>query len=162
MKITSLILIFGVVCACLLAAGCTQTPATPATPTPTPVPTTQVPVTPLPTTPVVMPTLDYIEGPLPTSYTVAVDVVRNTVSTEPDITVTFRGGKGINFVSQVEAVVTGSDGVVTSKTMNKPAVNDNVVIMGTRGTDRVEVFVRLVNGERYKIYDQELAFRSFN
>jgi hypothetical protein len=109
-----------------------------------------------------MPTLDYIDGPLPTSYTVTVDVVRNTVSTEPTITVTFRGGKGINFVSQVETVVTRSDGVVTSETMNKPAVNDNVVITGTRGTDRVEVFVRLVNGERYKIYDQELAFRSFN
>ncbi len=135
----------------LLVAGCTQTPTTPATPTPT-VPVT-VPTT-APATPTAAPTLGYIEGPIPTQYEVSVQVDRNTIVTPPIITATFRGGKGINFVSSIQVVVTRSDGQVIEKTMQKPQVNDKVEIEGTRGKDQVQVFANLVNGNRYKITDQ--------
>ncbi|MDD1715569.1 MAG: hypothetical protein LUQ01_01075 [Methanolinea sp.] len=143
----------------LLVAGCTQTPGTPATPTPT-VPVT-VPATPPQTqAPTQAPTLGYIDGPIPTNYDVSVQVDRNTIVTPPIITATFRGGKGINFVSSIQVVVTRSDGQVIEKTMQKPQVNDKVEIEGTRGKDRVSVFVNLVDGNRYKIYDQEFETRA--
>lgn len=140
----------------LLVAGCTQTPSTPATPTPT-VPVT-VPTT-APATPTAAPTLDYTEGPIPTNYEVSVQVDRNTIVTPPIITATFRGGKGINFVSSIQVVVTRSDGQVIEKTMQKPQVNDKVEIEGTRGKDQVQVFVNLVDGKRYKITDQVFETR---
>jgi hypothetical protein len=140
----------------LLAAGCTQTPSTPATPTPT-VPVT-VPTT-APATPTAAPTLDYTEGPIPSQREVSVQVDRNTVVTPPIITATFRGGKGTTFVSSIQVVVTRSDGQVIEKTMQKPQVNDKVEIEGTRGKDRVQVFVNLAEGKRYKIYDQEFETR---
>jgi hypothetical protein len=150
----------------LLVAGCTQTTIPPptTTTTPTTVHTTAAPPTMQPTTPATVtttPALDSIEGPLPSQYMVDVQVDRNTVSTAPTITVTFRGGKGINFVSSMDVVLTRSDGQVAKETILKPRVNSQVTMDGTRGTDRVQVFVTMVDGNRYRVYDQELAFRSY-
>ncbi len=156
MKSKSILIITVIMATFLLAAGCTQTPTTPPTPTPT-VPVT-VPTT-APATPTAAPTLGYIEGPIPTQYEVSVQVDRNTIVTPPIITATFRGGKGINFVSSIQVVVTRSDGQVIEKTMQKPQVNDKVEIEGTRGKDQVQVFVTLVNGNRYKITDQVFETR---
>ncbi|HUU75984.1 MAG TPA: hypothetical protein VMW63_07840, partial [Methanoregulaceae archaeon] len=145
----------------LLAAGCTQPAAPPATPTPTAPPGTPVPTTSATVAPVITP--DYIEGPIPSQYSVDVQVDRNTVSIDPKITITYRGGKGINFVSTLQVKVTTSDGrVITPDALYKPQVNDEVVVQGSTGTDRVEVFVTIVNGDRYKIYDQEHAFRTYS
>jgi hypothetical protein len=157
------VLIVFLVAAALLAAGCSQPSPPPATPTPTPVPTT---ITPLPTmiTPVPTPTLDYIPGPIPSNFEVTVDVDRNVVSIDPKITATFRGGRGINFVYSVDVVVTLSDGSVEKASMIRPKVNDYVEILGTTGTDRVQIFVTLMTKDPppgpYLIFDEELPFRS--
>ncbi len=151
------------VVAAFLAAGCSQPSPPPATPVPTPVPTTITPPTTV-ITPVPTPTLDYIPGPMPSNFDVTVDVDRNVISIDPKITVTFRGGRGINYVYAVEVVVTRSDGIVEKATMSRPKVNDYVEILGTTGTDRVQVFVTLVTKDPppgpYLIYDEELPFRS--
>lgn len=158
MKARGILIITVIMATFLLVAGCTQTPSTPATPTPT-VPATAPPTAPPTQAPTQAPTLDYIEGPIPTQYEVSVQVDRNTIVTPPIITATFRGGKGINFVSSVHVVVARSDGQVIEKTMQKPQVNDKVEIEGTRGKDRVTVYVNLVDGNRYRIYDQEFETR---
>lgn len=157
------VLIILLVTAALLAAGCSQPSPPPSTPTPTPVPTT---ITPVPTTitPIPTPTLDYIPGPMPANFEVTVDVDRNVISIDPKITVTFRGGRGINYVYTIDVVVTRSDGVVEKASMSRPKVNDYVEILGTTGTDRVQIFVTLVTKDPppgpYLIYDEDLPFRS--
>lgn len=157
------VLIILLVTAALLAAGCSQPSPPPSTPAPTPVPTT---ITPVPTTitPIPTPTLDYIPGPMPANFEVTVDVDRNVISIDPKITVTFRGGRGINYVYTIDVVVTRSDGVVEKASMSRPKVNDYVEILGTTGTDRVQVFVTLVTKDPppgpYLIYDEDLPFRS--
>lgn len=147
----------------VLGAGCTQPSTGPATQVQTPVPTTaQQTATTTVATPVATPTLGYIQGPLPAQYMVDVQVDRNTVAITPTIIATYRGGKGTNFVYSMDVTVTRSDGQVISKSLERPQVNSNLEIEGTRGTDRVEVFINLVNGERYRIYDQSLPFRTYN
>ena len=160
-------IIFVVLCAfaglLVLGAGCTQQSTGPATQVQTPVPTTaQATAIPTVTTPVATPTLGYIEGPMPAQYMVDVQVDRNTVAITPSIIATYRGGKGTNFVHSMDVTVTRSDGQVITQSIEKPQVNSKVEIEGTRGTDRVEVFINLVNGERYRIYDQSLPFRTYN
>ena len=165
MKAIAVFVICAFVGLMVLGAGCTQPATGPQTSAQTPTPTTS-PAEPTGqqtvTTPAVTPTLGYIAGPIPSQYEVIVEVDRNRVATNPLLTATFRGGKGINFISTMEVVVSRSDGQVISKIQEKPQVNSKVEIMGTQGTDRVEIFVTLVNGERYRIYDQSLAFRSYN
>lgn len=157
------VLIILLVTAALLAAGCSQPSPPPSTPAPTPVPTT---ITPVPTTitPIPTPTLDYIPGPMPANFEVTVDVDRNVISIDPKITVTFRGGRGINYVYTIDVVVIRSDGVVEKASMSRPKVNDYVEILGTTGTDRVQIFVTLVTKDPppgpYLIYDEDLPFRS--
>jgi len=147
----------------LLAAGCSQPAVQPATPTPTQTQATGTPVaTPGETGGPEVTTPPYVEGPIPSQYEVKVQVDRNTVATDPTITIEFRGGKGINFVSTMDVMVITSDGRVLEESVYKPQVNDKVVMQGSTGTDRVEVFVTMVNGDRYKIHDAEYPFRSYS
>ena len=144
-------------------AGCTQPSPGQGTPVPTTMPAT-VPTTPAATVPTSVPTTaaSFLEGPLPPQYSVDVQVDRSTVATKPIITVTFRGGKGINFGHSMDAVVSRSDGQVVTGSLAKPQVNSQLELEGTRGTDRVEVFINLITGDRYRVYDQALPFRSYN
>lgn len=163
MKTIAYVVLFMLAGLLVLGAGCTQQPPGPATEVPTPVPTTAQPtVQPTVVTPAVTPTTGFIEGPLPSQYDVTVQVDRNRVATNPLITTTFRGGKGINFVSSMDVTVSRSDGQVVTRTIGKPQVNSFIEIQGTLGTDRVEVFISLVDGTRYRIYDQAMPFRSYN
>lgn len=161
------LVIAGILCALLLSAGCTQTPATPPTTTvATTVPTTVPPTAP-PTqvTTVAIPSTTIEPGvvaTLPPEYTVEVSVDRNVVSIDPKITTTFRGGKGINFVTAMDVTVTRSDGTTETKQIIKPKANDQVVIMGTTGSDRVVVKVTTADGKNYTIYDQMMAFRQYS
>lgn len=163
MKRTLWILVGITVVLCIWMAGCTQPSQEQTTPIPTTIPVTTA-ATPAPTSPTQVPptTAGFIEGPLPSQYSVDVQVVRNTVATSPTITVTFRGGKGINFVHSMDVVISRSDGQVVTGSLAKPRVNDQLDLEGTRGTDRVEVFINLITGDRYRVYDQALPFRSYN
>ncbi|MDI9634035.1 MAG: hypothetical protein QFX32_08300 [Methanolinea sp.] len=148
---------------CILVAGCTQTPQGGVTPAPTTQPTT-VAATPtqVPATPATPAQPGFIDGPVPAQYAVDVQVDRNTVAIKPTIIVTFRGGKGINFVDSMDVVVSRSDGQVVTGSLQRPSVNSQLELEGTRGTDRVEVFINLVTGDRYRVYNQALPFRSYS
>jgi len=164
------LIIAGILCALLLSAGCTQTPVTPpasvATTAPTTVPTTlPTSATPVPTTAVATPTTPSLEpqpvDTLPSYQAVTVDVVRNVVSINPVITATFRGGFGSTATAAMDVTVTKSDGTVEQKQLRNPRVNDQIVIQGTTGTDRVVVKVTMNDGKTYTIYDQKMDFRSY-
>jgi hypothetical protein len=151
----------------LLAAGCTTTPSGPATTVPTTVPPTTPPtvVTTVPTTAPVtaVPTPDYLDTPMPTGQKVEVQVTRNTVSTEPYITISFRGGSGINFLQRLDITVTSSDGTIEAVAhLERPQVGDQVQLLGSRGVDNVKVVAQMSDGKRYLIYNQDLPFRSYS
>ncbi len=134
-------------------AGCTQEQKN-VTPAPTPEPTD---------TPVIPAPVSYVPGPtdvIPPAYNIQIQVDRNQVSIHPDIITTFRGGTGISFISSLEVKVTRSDGLVETGFLPKPDIGDKITIEGTTGSDRVEVFAHMKNGEVYKIYDQLLPFRN--
>ena len=148
MLISVCVLAFLIAC-----AGCVQEQK-PVTTAPTPEPTD---------TQVIPAPASYVPGPtdvIPPSYNIQIQVDRNQVSIHPDIIVTFRGGTGISLISSLEVKVTRSDGLVETGFLPMPNIGDKITIEGTTGSDRVEVFAHMKNGEVYKIYDQLLAFRS--
>lgn len=134
-------------CCLVLLSGCTQ-PETHEIPTPTLTPT--------------VPTPDLSPGPIdtiPYDYRVFVEVSRGTQSFNPVIRVEFRGGPGMRLVSSVDTEVIRADGTIGTATLTTPAIGEYMEIPGTTETDRVIVYARMMNGERYRIYDQVLEFR---
>ena len=148
-----------------LPAGCTQ-PTTPAAATqaptiiqtsettaaPTSAPTTPASVTPGPT------------ATLPEVWSIEVQVQSNGESIDPEITTTLRGGKGMNVVPEIDVQITRSDGVVESDKIVQPLfVGKNLVLPGTtQNTDRAQVWAITPDGNRVKIYDAYVPFRSYN
>ncbi len=158
-------LIFGsaiLVALLLCAAGCTQ-PAQPvATPAPTAVPTTLPPTT----IPPVSTTVS-TPGPtqtLPSIWAIDVQVASNGESIDPQIITTFRGGKGLNVIPEIDITVTRSDGVVETGKMTQPLfVGKTVSLPGTTSNkDRAEVWAVSPQGDRVKIFDAYIPFRSYN
>jgi hypothetical protein len=146
-----------------LAAGCTQ-PTTPVTPTPTPVATTAA-ATPTPSSTSVSST----PGPtqtLPEVWYVEVQVQSNGFAPDPQIVTTVRGGKGLNFIQLIEVRVTRSDGIVENGNILKPLkVGDSVSLASTTApgyADRAEVWATTPQGERVKIFDDYVPFRTYN
>jgi len=137
---------------CALLSGCTSPTASELKPAETPVPT------PLPTTSTsvatVIATPKAIE-PLPAEQ--FVDLVVSKQRPDSSIHLLYNGGKGEMFVQNILLKVTLSTGEVVERYMNdgnrKPRRGDELVVEGTRGTDRVEVFVTSA-GQTYKIIDQ--------
>ena len=159
-KTVLLSLIF--LCSFLLIAGCTQTqpqaPSTVATTSQTPVPTTSS-ASGVVKNPIVTETPEVLQT-LPDTYAVEVQVASNGVSVDPKIIVTFRGGRGINFVTQVESVITRPDGTTDTKIMNRPKVSDYVELKSSGGdNDRVRVYITISNGQKFLVYDQVVPFK---
>ncbi len=162
----AILCIFGVV----LIAGCTQ----PATTTQSPVTTsavqqsTEVAVVNTPSSGNAVAatqagSTQLMSGPtdtVPDINKVLVQVDRDRVATTPTITISFRGGSGMNAVVSMDVAVTRSDGITTTKSINRPSVGDSVTIDGTTGSDRVQVWINTNNGKRYLVYDQVLPFRN--
>jgi hypothetical protein len=152
-----------VLCAVLaLAAGCTQ-PATPPT-TPTPAVTT-VAATPTASSTSVSST----PGPtqtLPEAWYVEVQVHSNGFTPDPQIITDVRGGKGLNFIQLIEVRVTRSDGKVENGNILKPLkVGDSVSLASTTApgyADRAEVWATTPQGDRVKIFDAYIPFRTYN
>jgi ABC-type transport system substrate-binding protein len=158
----------GIICLVLLlvVAGCTQPTAPQATPLPTPettavpvatttaVPTTFVPATPGPT-----------QTLLP-NWAVQVQVNSNGKAIDPEVVFTFNGGMGMNLIPEIDVQVTRSDGTVeTGKFVqgDNMTIGQTISLPGTTGNnDRAEVWVDTPNGDRVKIYDQYVPFRSYN
>lgn len=140
---------------CALAAGCTSpTQAeikTMETTVPTPPPTTSTSVATVVSTPVAVETL-------PSEQYVNINVEKQ----RPDATIhlVYNGGKGEVFVQNVMMRVFRSDGQVDEKYLNdgyrKPRRGDELVMDGSRGSDKVVVFLTSA-GKTYKIYDESIA-----
>lgn len=139
------------------AAGCLSQPEPAATPAPTTIPTT-VPTTvptPVPTT-----TASTVPGPtdtLPPQWPVSVTVEKSGMYSRTIIT-HFDGGKGMLYVSRMDVRVTRPDGTVLTDGVVKPKMGDTVEILGTDGTDRVEVRLSMANGQVYKVVDQQMPY----
>jgi len=154
----------------LAAAGCTQpTTTTEVTPVPTTVEETAVETT------VATPTATLesaTPGPtqtLQSIWNVGVEVKSNGVSINPLVIMTFRGGKGQTTIKTIDLKVTRSDGVVEEGRMipippsNVLAVGQTLELAGTTSNnDRAEVWAWTPQGDRVKIYDAYIPFRSYN
>jgi len=150
-----------------LVAGCSQPAAAPvATPVPTAV-ETLVETTAAPTA---VPTTiadSLTPGPTQTMseiWSIEVQVASNGEAINPTITTTLRGGKGMNVVPEIDVKITRSDGVVEEDRMIQPLyVGKSIALPGTtKNTDRAEVWAVTPNGEKVKIYDAYVPFRSYN
>ena len=167
-------LIFGsaiVMVLLLFASGCTQPAAQPvATAAPTAVPTT------LPPTAAPVVTTLSTPGPvqtLPSVWSIDVQVRSNGEAIDPQIVMTFQGGKGLNLIPEIDMQVTRADGTVETAKMTQPLfVGKTVSLKGSGkpdaaaeawGTkDRAEVWAITPQGDRVKIYDAYVPFRSYN
>jgi hypothetical protein len=145
----------------ILAAGCTSSaPPQPVTTTvPTTIPPTAVATTALPTTTAggsIQPGPTQI---MPSQTAVAVSVEKGGMYSTTIVT-TFDGGKGMIFVSRIDARVTHPDGSVVTGTMTKPVNGATLELAGTNGTDRVEVTVTMMSGDVYKVIDQQMPYKN--
>jgi len=97
----------------------------------------------------------------PTGYGVQVTVVRNPISTNPYISVTFAGGDGWNMVKKdgIRVKISRSDGRIVEGILENN-LDSSIDLIGSTGEDRVEVWADMVNGESYKIYDDVLKFKA--
>jgi len=136
--------------AALLVAGCS---------TLTPPPATTVPTTAMPSVPDLVPRPTSV---VPPYYNVSVQVLKNTVSIDPYIVVTFNGGQGLGFATLMQATVIRSDGTKESKSAIKPAINTEIILDGTTRTDRVIVNVSFVDGSTYTVRDVLVPFQNIN
>ena len=157
MKSTPILLAMAVLVVCALSAGCTSPTQVEIKPAETTaVVTTQPPATSTATVTVVSTPLAVETLPAEQAVDIVVDKQR------PDATIhlVYNGGMGEIFVQNVMMRVTGSDGQVNERYLNdgtrKPRRGDELVMDGTRGTDRVAVFLTSA-GKTYKIYDKPLA-----
>jgi hypothetical protein len=134
----------------LYMAGCT-------TPTP-PGPGTTVPTAP-PSIPDLVPRPTSV---VPPYYNVSVQVMKNTISTNPYISVTFNGGQGLGFATLMEATAILSDGIIESQSAKDPAIGTELLFNGTTRTDRVIVNVSYVDGNTYTVKDVLVPFQNIN
>jgi hypothetical protein len=166
MKKLMLAITFVLAVAFLFTAGCTQTPTTPgasATPTPvsTPVPvqTTNIPKT-LPTSGMGTP------GPtvvLPPDYSLEFQITGNGDTSNPMMSVSIRGGNGMNLDSQVDVSLTTPDGAVQQKSMFPPfSMGQQVVFPCSTTQNRVEIWVTAPQVGKVKVYDDYVPFKNIN
>ena len=140
---------------CALSAGCTSPTQAVIKPVDTPNPT------PLPS-PVTSSVATVVSTPVAVDTLPAEQFVDLQLTKErPDFSLhlLYNGGKGEIFVQNVMMKVTRSDGQVLQQYLNdeerKPRRGDELVIQGSRGTDRVEVFVTSA-GVTYKLIDRPM------
>jgi hypothetical protein len=56
--------------------------------------------------------------------------------------------------------VTYPDGTVKTDGITKPKMGDTIEILGSTGTDRVEVNMLMASGKTYKIIDRQMPYRA--
>jgi len=156
MKRTLILLAIAVLVVCALTAGCTSPTQVEIKPTETTAvpplpPTTSTSAATVVSTPLAVETLPAEQS---------VDIVVYKERPDATIHLVYNGGMGEIFVQNVMMRVTRSDGQVNEQYLNegtrKPRRGDELVMDGTRGTDRVAVFLTSA-GRTYKIFDEPLA-----
>ena len=148
-KILALLILCG---ALLLVAGCTNQPVPPTetptlTATPTVEPTTRPDLRPEPT------------DVVPPIQQVAIQVTKNTVATDPWVSVLFAGGSGQPYVTEINATIIRFDGITETKSVSYPPMNTNIMLNGTTHTDRVIVDVSYTDGHTYTVKDELVGFQ---
>jgi len=87
-------------------------------------------------------------------------VASNGNPVDPKIITTFRGGRGINFVTLVEVVSNRGDGISETAIRSHPNVGDTIELASSGGdNDRISVYVTISNGQRFLIFDQAVALK---
>jgi hypothetical protein len=143
----------------LAAAGCVSSEKPVVTPNPTTIRTPEAPPSP---SPVPTTTASTEPGPvdtLPPGWDLSVTVEKGGMYTRTVI-VRFDGGKGLTYASRMDVRVTFPDGTVKTDGITKPKMGDTVEILGSTGTDRVEVLMLMASGDTYKIIDQQMPYRN--
>jgi hypothetical protein len=144
-------------CACF--AGCATLPGmdTPATPVPVTTPAVEITTAPVvATTFTTLPTFEPVRV-LPAERQVSLALTKDRPTSE--IHLLYQGGPGDIFLTRVMMRVYSSDTLYQEYIMSngrKPALNDEIVVPGTRTPDRCEVFV-ISSGTRYKIMDEKVV-----
>jgi len=153
MKCTLILSVLSGLILCVLIAGCTS-------PTGTEIPSVETSPATSPQTTVSTSTATVVATPVAVETLPSEQLVGFQLTKErPDATIhlLFNGGTGQVVTQKIVMRVTRSDGQVIESTMNdgtrKPRQGDEIVIQGTRGNDRAEVFVTSA-GKTYKIIDQ--------
>lgn len=75
------------------------------------------------------------------------------------VTTLFAGGKGQHMVKDISVTLTRSDGVVLTGGL-MPEKLSELTLQGTRGTDRITVDVRMLDGRSYRVVDQPVPFKN--
>ena len=154
----------------LLVAGCTQPAAQQATPVPTTEAVTEAP-TAVETATTAVPTTVTIATPGPTqtlqsNWAVDVQVASNGQAIDPEAVLTFRGGKGINYIPEIDLILYKEDGTIENDKMVQPLYVGKTVQLKLSSAselkDRAEVWVITPQGDRVKVIDQYVPFRSYN
>jgi hypothetical protein len=131
--------------------GCMNTPQ----PAPAPL-TPAVTAAPAATTvPVATSTPEHLQT-LPPGQQVDLQLTKDRTYSE--IHLLYNGGGGEMFIQSVRMRVTRPDGQVIEQVMSngkKPGRGDEIVVQGTRGSDRCEVYVTSA-GTTYKVKDESL------
>ena len=145
--------------ACILAAGCSYPVVTPpATPTVTPT------LTPTPApSPIVTPDIE--PGPtdvVPPYQRVAIQITKNTIATDPWVSVLFAGGSGQSYATMMTATLISIDGTTDTESAPYPEIGTNILLSGTTRTDRVIVNVTYTDGRTYTVKDELVPFQSPN
>jgi hypothetical protein len=140
----------------ITVSGCTQQTVIPTTPTYTPTAIQTSMPTATPTTGCIL-----TPGPVqmvPSYESVDIQVMKNSISTDPYIITTFAGGKGLGMVVQMETTVTRSNCTAVSGRVNNPLMGSNITLMGTTSTDLVVVNVTMTDGMTYTVVNRLLPF----
>jgi hypothetical protein len=99
-------------------------------------------------------------------WSLDVQVEGNGEAINPQIITTVRGGKGLNFILQVDVRVTRPDGIIQNGIIAKPlSVGKSVSLPITSqmgNVNRVEVWATNPQGEKVKIFDDYVPFRTYN
>ncbi|MEN6444130.1 MAG: hypothetical protein ABFC71_10320 [Methanoregula sp.] len=154
MKCPYILLAFSALICCALFAGCTSPSEVAITPVETtgPQTATTAAVT-SPPTPIT--TLDLVVTLPPEQF---VDLQLTKDRTDGTIHLLYNGGMGEGYVQSIRMVVTLSDGTVINRVMDagqKPRRGDEIIIVGSRGSDRSEVYVTS-SGKEYKVIDESI------
>ena len=76
------------------------------------------------------------------------------------------GGKGLNFIQQIDVRVTRSDGVVENGIIARPLFKGKSVSLASTTApgyrDRAEVWATTPQGDKVKIFDAYIPFRTYN
>ena len=94
---------------------------------------------------------------MPEKQVVYFDVQKDQVS--GDITVIYQRGPGENILNFAEIKVTYPDGSVKTGRIKPSNGDTELVLEGSKATDRVEVIAYMHNGQSYRIKDELMAFQ---